>query len=314
MTESIPKLTIAILTYNRKEYLREVLESLEKQIFKDFEIIIFDNASDYDVYEFSKLFPSLAIKIDANETNIGGIANFRKVIKYDFSSRYVMMFHDDDTMHPEYLAKAIAFLDSHPEAVWVGSNIRFIKHATPEKMKHFKSNVTKHSFKEMGRHELIHMLLSGFGLGFNSVIYRAESLHKAESRDVEFDKWIDRPLMIDLIGNHTVGITEGQFINYRLHGGQDSQLVEPRKLNNVINLFKYYRQQNEGHNPVKYNMLESNNAINTAHHIAASFHEFFSIINVFKKEGMFRVRSIGWKGVYYFFKFILKYIRMRRRD
>ncbi len=311
MTASIPKLTIAILTYNRKEYLHEVLESLNKQTFKDFDVIIFDNASDYNVHEFNTLFPSLDIKIDKNETNIGGLANFRKVIAYDFSARYVMMFHDDDTMHPKYLEKAIAFLDSHPEAVWVGSNIRFIKDATPEKMKHFKSDVAEHSFKEKGRHELIHMLLSGFGLGFNSVIYRSESLRKAVSRDVEFDKWIDRPLMIDLIGNRTIGITKGQFINYRVHGGQDSQLVEPRKLNNVINLFKYYRQQNEGYNPVKYNTLESNNAINTAHHIAASFHEFFRIIGVFKKEGMFRMRYIGWKGAYYFFKFILKYVRMR---
>jgi glycosyltransferase involved in cell wall biosynthesis len=300
-------LTIAILTYNRREYLREVLKSFTLQTFRDFEVIIFDNASDYDVHELAALFPSLEIKVDANEKNIGGPANFRKVVSYDFVSPYVMMFHDDDTLHPEYLEKAIDFLEANSQVVWVGSNIKFIENATPEKMEYFAPRVSEHLFEEMECQELVHKLLNGFGLGFASIVYRLEAFKKAVIREVEFDKWLDRPFIIDIAQTGNVGVTEGCYMNYRVHEGQDSQHIEPLKLNNAINLFKYYRKQNNGYKMEMYKKLESNNAINTAYHVASTIEEFFSIIHTFKKEGMFSLKCVGLRGVYYFIKFFVKY-------
>lgn len=310
MTPHTKKLTVAILTYNRRDYLREVLESLAWQTFKDFSVIIFDNASDYDVQGLADEFPAMDITVDANETNLGNIANFRKMISHPFASQYVIMFHDDDTIHPEYFKQAIAFLDTHPQAVLAGSNIKFITNSTPEKMTHFSQSVTSHPFKEMNQQELIHKLLDGFSLGFGSVIYRSEAVWTAVERYDEFHKWLDRPYLLDIIGDLTAGITEGKFINYRIHGGQDSQFVEPLRLNNVISLFKYYREKNGEYKLERYKTLEANNAINTAHHVAGTFADFFSIITRFKDEGMYKVSSVGWKGVYYFCKFVLKRLRL----
>lgn len=310
-TEHHHILTVAILTYNRREFLQEVLESLTLQTYKDFDVIIFDNGSDYDVREHITMFPSLDITIDANEVNLGNIANFRKMIAYPFTSPYVIMFHDDDTIHPEYFKQAVTFLEKHTEVVWVGSNIRFITEATPEKMKYFRPISTNASFVTMHQDELICKLMNGFSLGFNSVVYRTSILKRAKERYEEFNKWLDRPFIIDLIGDGLVGITEEKFINYRVHAGQDSQYIEPEKLTNAISLFKYYKEKSRDSTTRAHAVLQSNNAINTAFHVAGTYKAFLATIEVFKQEGLFTFSTIGWRGMWYFLKFTLRWIRLR---
>ena len=56
-------LTIAIPTFDREEYLRETLLSLLRQTEQRFEIILFDNASPYDIEKFVHEFETLKTKI-----------------------------------------------------------------------------------------------------------------------------------------------------------------------------------------------------------------------------------------------------------
>ncbi len=309
MSTPTTALTIAILTYNREGYLRECLESLTKQTFTDFEVIIFDNASDYDVSSFLKEFPGLRIRVDANEKNIGGINNFLKVISYPFTSPYVMMFHDDDTIHPSYLEKACGLLASHDDVVWVGSDITFVPHATHEKMTAFEVVESTNPFTIVNDQELIIRLMKGFNLGFGSIIYRREVLEKAISRHEEFDKWLDRPFAIDLALSHTVALSTERFINYRIHDGQDSQFIEPKKLQCAINLFRYYKEKKNNPSSYFFRMLLSNSAINTAFHVASTYAQFFAILREFKKAELFSWYTIGPRGILYLCKFIYRNLK-----
>ena len=45
MTTKQPFFTVIIVAFNSGDYLDECINALEKQIFKDFEIIIFDNGT-----------------------------------------------------------------------------------------------------------------------------------------------------------------------------------------------------------------------------------------------------------------------------
>jgi len=300
------KLTVAIPTYNRKEYLLDCLTCLDVQVYKNFDVIIFDNSSDYSVSEFISLFPKLSLRIDRNEENIGNLANFKKIIKYNFASPYVMIFHDDDTLNPIYFEKTMNFLESHPNAVWAGSNIRFIKNGTPENMKKFSSHFPEETFTELNESELVTEILSGFNLGFGSIIYRSESLKKVQIRTEEFDKWFDRPLMIDLVKDKTAGVSRGMFMNYRMHQNQDSQTKEPLKLNNLINLFSYYKSKVGDNNPRKFKVWATNNSINVATQGAKRLSEFTESLKIFKQKGFFKFGHVGVKGAYYLIKFMFK--------
>lgn len=300
------KITVAIPTYNRRGYLAECLQSLQRQTFQDFQIIIFDNASNYDVNEFISQFPKLKILTEKNERNTGGFKNIEKIIKYNFSTSYVIMLHDDDTIHPKYFELATNFLESHPEAVWVGSNIKFIPPSHHHKINFFKEIQSSDSFVEINKQELLEKLSNRFDLGFGSIVYRTEMLNSSTLRYQEFDKWCDRPFIIDLMKRNTAGISNGKLMNYRIHTGQDSKQIESSKINNLINLLLYYKKHNSKRDSKEYKIKETNYAIVTATGFSNNLKEFLRTLKILQEAGLFNLTKINIDGLYYFLKFIKK--------
>ena len=66
----MPKVSIVVLNWNGKLYLKDCLDSLQKVIYKNLEIIVVDNASiDGSVEFIRKNFPK--VKIIKNKKNYG---------------------------------------------------------------------------------------------------------------------------------------------------------------------------------------------------------------------------------------------------
>jgi glycosyltransferase involved in cell wall biosynthesis len=51
-----PKVSICIPTYNRKDYLKETLDSVFTQTYRDYEVVIVDDGSTDGTEEMIKLF------------------------------------------------------------------------------------------------------------------------------------------------------------------------------------------------------------------------------------------------------------------
>ena len=73
--ESNPELSIIIPTYNRGYLLRRAVESVLKQSFQDFEIIIIDDGSTDKTEEVVKSFSAPNIKYIKFEKNKGAAAD-----------------------------------------------------------------------------------------------------------------------------------------------------------------------------------------------------------------------------------------------
>jgi len=80
----MPKVTIAIPTYDRKEYLKECIKSILNQTFQDFEIIVFDNFSNYNVEEFLKEFNDNRITLLRSDKNVGNVENLLRYSHINF--------------------------------------------------------------------------------------------------------------------------------------------------------------------------------------------------------------------------------------
>lgn len=112
-TQPKPLLTIAIPTYNRSRYLRELLRSLREDLRGEsrIELIVSDNASPDEtpqlVEEFRKL--GLQIRLIRNETNIGADANFLQCFE-QANGKYVWIFGDDDLIVPGGIEKVLKLL------------------------------------------------------------------------------------------------------------------------------------------------------------------------------------------------------------
>lgn len=131
------KLAISLVTYNGEKYLPFCLKSLAEQTYQDFTLLVIDNGSnDETVRYFSENYPQ--IKLVTHTHNIGFAKAHNQAIAWT-NSEYVMLLNQDVILKPDYLEKAIGYLDAHSEAASVGGKIYVWDFANKEKTKRFDS-------------------------------------------------------------------------------------------------------------------------------------------------------------------------------
>ncbi len=112
------QVTTIIPTYRRPKLLQRAIRSVLAQTYNDFEIFIFDNASDDDtvaaVRELARYDPR--IKYYCHSHNIGIIRNFAYGMK-QVSSPFFNLLSDDDILLPSFFETAIRSLESNPRAM-----------------------------------------------------------------------------------------------------------------------------------------------------------------------------------------------------
>lgn len=92
--------SIVIPTFNRSALLIEALASIEKQTYKDLEVVVIDDASTDDTAEKIAEFSGLNIVFHKLEKNIGYIAARNKGIDLA-SGSYISFLDSDDRMLPD---------------------------------------------------------------------------------------------------------------------------------------------------------------------------------------------------------------------
>lgn len=125
----MPRISVVMPTYNQQvSYLRESIESILNQTFRDFEFIIIDDGStDKDMvsvlYEYAQL--DSRITVVENRANQGIIASLNRALERA-TGTYIARMDSDDIALPDRLAKQIDFLDQHPQYVLVGAWVTII--------------------------------------------------------------------------------------------------------------------------------------------------------------------------------------------
>lgn len=107
-------LSVIILNFNTKEYLRSCLQSIKQS--KDNlnkEIYVVDNASiDRSAEMVKKHFPE--IKLLQSKRNIGYAAGNNLALK-KAKGNYILLLNSDTKIFPDTLSKMIKYMDDHPE-------------------------------------------------------------------------------------------------------------------------------------------------------------------------------------------------------
>ena len=90
------KISICIPAYKNVTYLTRLLESIQSQIYKDFEVIITDDSPNDNIEKLLQLsFSTLDVKYIKNERSLGSPANWNECIKYA-NGEWIKIMHDDD--------------------------------------------------------------------------------------------------------------------------------------------------------------------------------------------------------------------------
>lgn len=94
MNHCLPKVSVIVTTYNRKEYLTEAIQAILNQTYQDFELIVVDNYSNYDFSALIESFKSKKIFPFQNQNN--GIIAINRNIGIKHSNGDYIAFCDDD--------------------------------------------------------------------------------------------------------------------------------------------------------------------------------------------------------------------------
>lgn len=109
-----PKLSVCIPTYNRKEFLKEALQSLEQQTFQDFETIILDDGSADGTGEMVK---ELGGDIHYHwQENAGEVTTTNRLIELA-QTDYIAFLHSDDLLVDDALERLWGAVDAESEPV-----------------------------------------------------------------------------------------------------------------------------------------------------------------------------------------------------
>jgi glycosyltransferase involved in cell wall biosynthesis len=112
----MPKVSVLIVSFNAGEYIRNTLKSVLDQIYTDFELLIFDNASSDETRKYIQEFNDPRIVLFEGKENLGPYGGLNYLLERA-KGQYIAVQDHDDIWHLEKIARQVAFLDKNSKYV-----------------------------------------------------------------------------------------------------------------------------------------------------------------------------------------------------
>jgi glycosyltransferase involved in cell wall biosynthesis len=110
----MPKVSVVIPAYNAMAYLPETVESVLKQTFTDFEVLIIDDGSSDHIVQWASQVTDRRVKLISQENQ--GVSAARNTGIAHAKGEYVAFLDADDLWEPTKLEKQVHCLENNPAA------------------------------------------------------------------------------------------------------------------------------------------------------------------------------------------------------
>jgi len=125
------KVSIQIVTWNSLKFLPDCLESIFNQTYKDFSILVIDNASNDGTIEFlRKNYPQ--IKILRNNKNLGFARAHNQGIKLSQGADYIFIINPDIILEKDFLEKILKIIEKDKKIGAISGKLLKIYTSEPE--------------------------------------------------------------------------------------------------------------------------------------------------------------------------------------
>lgn len=148
----IPKVSVALRSYNQKEFLIEAIESVLIQDYQNLEIVVGDDGSTDGsqeiLMEYEKKFPQM-FKLILNQNNIGRTPN-QNMVFFNCTGKYIAWLDGDDLFLPGKVKKQVELLESRPDCTICWHEVEVFDSRTGEVLENFDIDPTITTPKEGG--------------------------------------------------------------------------------------------------------------------------------------------------------------------
>jgi glycosyltransferase involved in cell wall biosynthesis len=147
-TNSAPAVSVCIPTYNRKDYLKETLQSVFAQTYKDYEVVVVDDGSTDGTEEMIKSLDRPVRYYWVN--HIGQYAARNKLIELA-QGQYITFVDSDDLLFPDTIERLMNAIDKNrPDVIAYGAHVGLDEKGRLVKRKHHplpSGNITAELFE-----------------------------------------------------------------------------------------------------------------------------------------------------------------------
>ena len=226
-------LTVVLLCHDRPNSAIEAVRSILRQTDSNFNFLVSDNSSSKDLQEILEAdFPSVET-IFWNSGYVSFFDHFNE-IALRIKTKYIVMFHDDDIMKPNYVKRILEQFKAAPNVAAVGTNAIYSHHPDRKTLLYEGINGTQVFSDKMAI--LLRYLVTDYGgvAAFGSYAYNLEiikDLHLDYSRGRRF---CDTILLMDLIDTGPIVWIDEPLIQAMPHDDQMSPHTSVRDYKSFI--------------------------------------------------------------------------------
>ena len=262
---------IVIPYYKGIEYLRQSIESVRVQTFKNFRLLVIDDGStNPDARDLIESLGDPRIQYEFNEKNIGLSANFEKA-KNAISAEWGVILGHDDRLHPNYLEQMLEVVGLFPSAAIIQPRIAVIdqnglqSNPLPDRFKkllrgaaHLSSGLNDKNLTLVKSNRAIELLMLGNFLYFPTLMWKNEALAAHSFRNDLFIT-VDLEIIVNiLLSEGDLLLVNETLAEYRRHNKSLSGMPE----------LKYNRLKEEVNIYVELGELLKSKGLNSAYWLA----------------------------------------------
>ncbi len=108
-----PHVSVCIPVYNGQEFLAETIHSVLDQTYRDFELVVLDNASTDGTARIARSFDDARIRVEVNPTTIPQPENWRAAVRL-CRAPLIKLLCADDLLHPRCLEYQVGPMEADP--------------------------------------------------------------------------------------------------------------------------------------------------------------------------------------------------------
>ncbi len=224
--------SVIMPTYNRRNYIRESLDSVLAQDFSGFEVIVVDDGSTDGTEEEIRPYEG-RIRYIRQENRGAGVA--RNVGIRNARGTYIAFMDSDDLSRPSHLKSLYSFLDKNPEFAMVVGNGGYLG----GKYRNRSAIISPKRVKRLEKRGVtVKDLFDGRVVRLQGTMTRKSVLEEVGLLDEWFRMSYDLDLALRIVKDHQIGFINQEIYLWRPHGDNISSNDELRSRENLRALEK----------------------------------------------------------------------------
>jgi len=230
----MPKISVVIITYNRARLLPEAIESVLSQSFKDWELLIVDDASTDGTESVVKKYIDKDERIGyyKNESNIKISRSRNRGLELARGKYIAVLDSDDSWCDVEKLQKQYDFLEQNADFVLSAGGVIVIGDNSQEIKRYLKTSTDE---------DIRSGILAQNPIVHSAVMYRREIALSSGGYDVALNTAEDYDLWLRIGRKGKMYNFSEYFVRYRIHGNNISIIDRRESMKCNLELVRKYR-------------------------------------------------------------------------